>query len=104
MLRRKRMMARGIIAKDHHLNILKAHDPVSFRPAAVIANAHAHICAHGPPDAKTEIPDFEIALFKMLKWAFRLIVSVAGQMNLAIFANDPAGAIYKDRGVETPDL
>ena len=52
------------------------------------------------PDRKAEIARLEIALLEMLERARRIVVGVAGQMHLAVLADDPAVAVGQDRGVE----
>ena len=50
-------------------------------------------------DRKAQIADFEIAFFEMLELALRIELGVAGQMDLAVFADDIAGLVDQNRGV-----
>ena len=97
---RRRVVQRRVVAEHHHLDALQAHDAVGLRPAPVVADAHAHDAAEGAADREAEIADLEIALLQMLERALRLVLGVAGQMDLAVLADDAAVALDQDRGVE----
>src|SRR5262249_11568889 len=101
MLRRRRIMPRRVVAEQDHFDVLEPHHTVGFRPAPIIANAHAEVGAHRSPHTPTQIPDLEVALFQVLERAPGLVFGVPGQMDLAILADDAAALVDQDRGVET---
>src|SRR5205807_135799 len=71
-----------------------------LRPAAIIADAHADDAAHGAPDRKAEIAGLEVALLQVLEGARRIVVDVAGQMDLAVLADDASVAVGQNRRIE----
>ena len=95
-----RVDRRRVEAEHDHLDALQAHDAIGLGPAPVVADAHAEDAAHGAPDRKAEIARLEIALLQMLVGALRVELGVAGQMHLAVLADDRAGSVDQDRGVE----
>src|SRR5205823_4818947 len=54
------------------------------------ADAQTHDATERPPSAEAEVPDLEVAFLKILKWMLWPVVVAAGQMNLAILADDAA--------------
>ena len=92
-------MRRRVVAEQDQFDALHAHDAIGLRPAPVVADAHADIAAEGAPDRKAEIARLEIALLEMLKRIVRPVVGVAGQMHLAVFADDRGILVHQDRGV-----
>ena len=103
MVGRRRVVQRRVVAQQHHLDILQAHHAIGLGPAAVVADAHAHVAAERPHDREAEIADLEVALLEMLERPLGLVLGMARQMDLAVLAHDAAVALDQDRGVETPD-
>ena len=89
-----------VVAEHDHLDALQPHDAIGLGPAPVVADAHAHDAAEAAPDAEAQIAWLEIALLQMLMSAVRLRLGMAGQMDLAVFADDVAVAVDEDRCVE----
>ena len=89
-----------VVADQHHLNALQAHDAIGLRPAAVVAYRHAEDTAKRAPDIEAEIAGLEVAFFQMLEGAFGIELRMARQMNLAVFSDDLGGSIGEDAGVE----
>ena len=98
MLGRGRIVHRRVVADHHHLDALQAHDPIGLAPAAVIADRHPHHAAECV-DHTEAASRLEIALLQMLKLAPRLVLGVAGQMDLAVFRDDRAALVDQDRRV-----
>src|SRR6202162_2739376 len=95
-----RVVVGRVVAEHNHFDALKAHHSIGFRPAAVVADAHAHDAAEGAPDPETVVARLEIALLEVLMLAVRLRLRVAGEMDLPIFADYGAVPVDEDRGVE----
>ena len=95
-----RIDRRRVVAEHDHLDALQAHDAIGLRPAAVVADAHAEDAAHGAPHREAEIARLEIALLQMLERALGVELGMAGQVHLAVLADDLAVAVDQDRGVE----
>ena len=93
-----------VVAEQHHLDALQPHDAIGLRPAPVIANAHAHVGIHRAPDGEAEIADLEVALLEMLESAPGLVLGMAGQVDLAVLADDLPGPVDQDRRVEAAHL
>ena len=53
---------RRVVAAEHHLHALQAHDPPCFRPSPVVADAHADDAIEGTEHPEAIIADFEVAL------------------------------------------
>jgi hypothetical protein len=53
-----------------------------------------------PPHRKAEVAGIEITLFQMLKRSGGVVFVMAGKVNLAIFADDPAGWIDQNGRIE----
>src|SRR5207244_11010847 len=49
-----------VVADQHHLDALQAHDAIGLRPAAVVAHRHAKDAAERTPDVETEITGLEV--------------------------------------------
>ena len=97
-LRRGGVAVRGVVAEHGQLHPLERHHPVGLRPAAIVADAHAEDAALAPPDRPAEIAGLEIALLQMLPGAAPVQFRMARQMDLAVFANDPA-PIHQNGGI-----
>ena len=95
-----RVVQRRVVAEHDHFDTLQAHDAIGLRPAAVIADAHAHHPAEAAPDTETQIAGFEIAFLKMLVGAVRLRFGMAGKVDLAVLADDLGVPVDEDGGVE----
>ena len=93
-------MNRGVVSQHDQLHPLQTHDPEGFRPAPVVADTHAHPSAKGLEGRKSQIAGFEIAFFEMLKRSPRFVLSVAGKVDLAVFADDIAALVDQNGGVE----
>src|SRR5882757_11394590 len=89
-----------VVADQHHLDALQAHDAIGLRPPPVVADRHAKYTAKRAPDVETEITRLEVALLQMLKGALGIKLRMARQMNLAVFSDNPGGFIREDAGVE----
>src|SRR5438477_1778756 len=98
------VLDRGVVAERDDLDALQSHDAVGLGPAPVVADAHAHDGALHAPDAEAFVPDIEIALLQMLKWRLRQMLGMAGEMDLAVPADDAAIGINEDRRVVMPRL
>src|SRR5215213_10676734 len=66
-------------------------------PAAVVADAHAKDAVEHAPDREAEVAGLEIALFQMLVAALRVVFGMAGQVHLAVAADDRPVATDEDR-------
>ena len=94
----------GVVTEEHHLHALQAHDPVSLRPAAVVAYAHAHDTSKYAPHGKPEVADVEVPFFQVLVLVVRFVIRMSRQMHLSIFADDVAVGADNDRGVVVTGL
>ena len=56
-----RIVERGVVADQHQLCAVQPHDPISLRPAAVVADGHAHDAAECPPDLETFLAFFKVS-------------------------------------------
>src|SRR5262249_31316187 len=65
-----------VVAEHDQLDALQSHHAVGFRPAAIVAYAHADDAAQGAPYGKAEVPRLEIALFQMLERTLRVVFRV----------------------------
>ena len=99
-LRMPGMVVGRVVAQQHHLDRAQGHDPVGLRPAAVVADAHSKVAAHGLPDRKPEVAGLEVAFFEMLEGALRPVVGMARQVDFSILADDGAAVVHQHRGVE----
>ena len=97
---RRGVVHRRVVAEQDHLGPLQAHHTIGFRPAAVIAQGHAHHAAKAPPDAEFAAR-LEVALLQMLEGAPRLMLIMSGQMDLAVLPDYGAVLPHQDRGIET---
>src|SRR5689334_9303463 len=91
-----------VVAERDDLDPLQSHDAVRFGPAPVVADAHTHDRVLHAPDAETFVPDIEIALLQMLERRLREMLGMAGEVDLAVAADDMPGGIDEDRGVVVP--
>src|SRR5882762_3285428 len=89
-----------VVADQHHLDALQAHDAIGLRPAPIVADRHAKDTAERAPDVETEITRLEVALLQMLECAFSIELRMTRQMNLAVSSDNPSGSIRQDAGVE----
>ena len=88
-----------VVAEHDHLDALQPHHPVGLGPAAVVAHRHAEDAAHGAPHREAEIARLEIALLQVLERPLGIELGMAGQVHLAVLADDLAVAVDQDRGV-----
>src|SRR5258708_20091232 len=88
-----------VVADQHHLDALQAHDAIGLRPPPVVADRHAKDTAKRAPDVETEITRLEVALLQMLERAFCIELRMTGQMNLAVFSDDPGRSVREDPGI-----
>ena len=88
-----------VIAERDQLDPLQAHHPVALGPAPVVADHHADHAAERTPDRKAQVAYLEVALFEVLERDALAMIGVAGQMDLAILADDLAVRADQDRGV-----
>ena len=102
VLGRGRVVHRRVVAEQDHLHALEPHHAVGLGPAPVIADAHAEQPAEGAPDRPAEVAHVEVALLEVLEGAPRLVLRVAGQMDLPVLADEAARLVDQDRGVEAP--
>jgi hypothetical protein len=92
-------MRRRVVAEQDEFDALHAHDPIGLGPAPIVADAHSDIGAECAPDRKAKISWLEIALLQVLKGIVRPVVGMAGQMHLAILADNLRVLVDQDRGV-----
>jgi len=76
-----RIHRRRVVAEQHRLDALQAHDPESLRPAPVVADAHADQGVHGAPHGETQVAGFEIAFFQVLEGPFRIVLGMASSLD-----------------------
>ena len=93
------VVRRRVVAERDKLDPLQAHHPVALGPAPVVADHHADHAAERAPDREAQVADLEVALFQVLEWDARAVIGVAGQIDLAVLADDPAVRADQDRGV-----
>ncbi|MHC2687027.1 hypothetical protein ACVJDU_008591 [Bradyrhizobium diazoefficiens] len=98
-----RIVGSGIVADADELDALQAEHAPGFRPAAIVADHHAHDGVGpgrtGPEGGKTEIAIFEIALLQLLVARTRPRLDRARQMHLAIAAENLAVTIDQDGAI-----
>ena len=58
---------RRVVAEHQQLHALQRHDPVGLRPAAIVADAHAHHPPVEVPDREAEVADLEVVLLEVLE-------------------------------------
>ena len=95
----ERVLGRGVVAEEDHLDALQPHDAVGLGPAAVVADAHAEDAAQGAPHRKAQIADLEIAFFQVLEFPRGVVFGVPGKVHLAVLADDRPRLVDQDRGV-----
>src|SRR3990167_1909849 len=95
------VFARRVEAEGDHLGTLERKHTECLGPAPVIADQHAGYGVHETPDAKPQVADFEIFFLQVLESSFRLMVSVAGEVDFSMFSCDRTIRTDQDRGVET---
>ena len=102
--RRRLIVSCGVVADANQLDALQAQHAPGFRPAAVVADHHAHDrvapVRSRPDGGKSQIAIFEIALFELLVGCTDTRLDRAGQMHLAIASENFAVAIDQDRTIE----
>ena len=91
---------RRVVAQHDQLGALQRHHAVGLGPAAVVAQAHADLDVVGFPHAEAQVADFEELLLQVLERRLGLVVGMAGQVDLAVLADDPGLAVHQDGGVE----
>src|SRR5207249_3426411 len=99
LLGRRRVVDRRVVAQQHQLDALQPHHPVGLGPAAVVADAHADDGAAVPRDGPAEIAHLEVALLEVLERAPRLVLGVAGQVDLAVLEDAAAARVDEERRV-----
>src|SRR6185436_20905009 len=100
MVRRRGMMHRRVVAAKNHLHALQPQHAICLGPAPVVTDNHACDAAVGAPDAKTQVADFEIALFQVLERRLGPVLGMARQVNLAVLTDDRAVAADEDGAIE----
>ena len=98
--KRLREMPRRVVAEHNDFDILQAHTAIGLRPAAIVADAHAHNAVHGIEDGKPKIARLEIGFLQMLERPPRFVFVMAGQVHLSVFAGDLAFTVDNDCRVE----
>ncbi len=98
----RRVVQRRIVAEQDHLHALQAHHAIGFRPAPVIADAHAHDAAERARHGKSQVADLEIGFLQVLGLAPGLVVGMPRQVHLAILQRDAPRLVDEDRRVEAP--
>src|SRR5680860_1186182 len=91
-----RVCRRRVETDEYHFNTLQPHDPVGFGPAPVVADAHADDAAERAPYPETGIARLEVFLLQMLEGAFRIKLVVAGQVGLAVRADNRTFPVDED--------
>ncbi len=91
---------RRVETEHHHLDALQSEDAKRLRPAPVVADAHAEDAVQHAPRRKAEVAGLEIAFFEMLVAAVRVKFVVAGEVNLAVLADDDPSLVHQYRRVE----
>ena len=97
-------VAGRVVAEHHQLDALQAQYPVGFRPAAIVADAHADHSAKPAPGAEAQVADVEVTLLQVLERIARAMVGVAGQMHLAVLAHDAAVLVGDNGSVVVANL
>src|SRR4051812_29379191 len=93
------VLDRGVVTEGDDLYPLQPHYPVGLGPASVVADAHPdHRVLHAP-DPEPLVADIKVALFEMLERRLRQMLGMAGQVDLAVAADDISVRIDQDRGV-----
>src|SRR5215469_8895443 len=90
------VLGRRVVAERDDLDALQPHDAEGFRPAPVVADAHADDGVEGAPHFEALVADIEIALFEMLERRVGQMLGMPRQVNLAIAADDPPVVLYED--------
>ncbi len=98
-LRVMQVLARRVEAQRHDLRALQREHAEGFRPAPVVADQHPGDRVHVPPHSESEVADLKIFFLEVLERRLRLVIGVAGQVHLAVLADDPAIGRHQDRGV-----
>ena len=99
VLGRGRIVHRRVVAQHDHLDALQPHHAIGLGPAAVVADRHADDAAERAEHREAQVADFEIALLEILERTPRLVLGVAGQVNLAVLAEDAAVLVDENRRV-----
>src|SRR3990172_6303156 len=94
-----RVVKRGIVADEDHLDSLEAENAVGLGPAAVVADRHPHDPVESAPHGKAVGAGLEVAPFEVLEPSPGLVLFVSRKMNLAILPDDPAVALDENLGV-----
>ena len=93
------VLTRRVEAERDDLGALEREHAECFRPAPIVADQHAADRVHEPPDAKAEVADLEVLLLEVLERRLRFVVRVAGQVHLAVLADQAAVRADEDRRV-----
>lgn len=94
--------ARRVVAQHGELGALQAHHAEGLGPAPVVADAHADPRAERLPDLEALIANLEVLLLQVLERRLGLVVRMAGQMDLAVAADDVRLVVHQYGGVEAP--
>src|SRR4030081_3246974 len=99
-----RIVGCGIVANTHQFDALQAQHAPGFRPAAIVADHHAHDrvapIRPGPKGGKSEVAISKIALFELLVARAGAGLDRTRQMDLAITAEYFAVVIDQDGTIE----
>src|SRR5260370_10789339 len=102
------IVGRGIVSDADELNALQAKNAPGLRPAAIVADHHAHDrvapVRSRAKGGKSEVAIFEISLFQLLVARAAACLAPARQMHLAISAAYFAPPIAHTRPLLAPPL
>jgi hypothetical protein len=101
-VRRIDVVARRVVAQHHHLGPLQRHDAEGLGPPPVVADALAddHLVLEHLPDIEAQVADLEILLLEMLVRHRRPVIVMAGQVDLAVLADQSPVRPDQDRRIE----
>ena len=101
-----RVIGGGVVADQHQFHALQPIGTPGFRPAAVVADQHAHHRpAPGlrtPEGLETLVAVFEVALLQLLEAVPHTRLHRTGQVHLAVPGQDAAIGAGGDGAVEAP--
>ena len=87
-----------VVADESQLAALQAETAIGLGPPSVVTDRHAHHPAKAGVHPKA-VSGLEVVALQMLEGPPRLVVLVAGQVDLAISADHRAVALHEDRRV-----
>src|SRR4029450_92986 len=94
------VVARRVLADAHQLDALQTEHAVRLRPAPVVADEHADGAAERRVHGKAEVAGLEVALLEVLEPPPRLVLTMAGEVDLAVPAYLGAVGTHEHRRVE----